>query len=70
MGGVFTLGEATAEQITIIRDKTEKLKVLKAERIKQNETETSQIEKKDTLENDFKEAVWTKLYKKYESTFY
>ena len=29
LNGVFTLGEATAEQIKVIEDKTEKLKVIK-----------------------------------------
>ncbi|PQJ81753.1 AAA family ATPase [Polaribacter glomeratus] len=67
--GVFTLGEATAEQVKAIADKTEELKALKADGIKKRETQTSQIQKKETLENDFKEKTWTKIYKKYEPTF-
>lgn len=69
LSGVFTLGEATAEQIKTIKDKTEELKVVKAEGIKKRETQTSQIQKKETLENEFKETTWTRIYKKYEPTF-
>jgi wobble nucleotide-excising tRNase len=69
LSGVFTIGEATAEQVKAIADKTEELKVLKADGIKKRETQTSQIQKKETLEKDFKETTWTKVYKKYEQTF-
>ena len=69
LSGVFTLGEATAEQIKAIADKTEELKVLKSDGVKKRETQASQILKKETLENDFKETTWTKVYKKYEPTF-
>lgn len=69
LSGVFTLGEATAEQVKAIADKTEKLKLLKADGTKKRETQASQIQKKETLENDFKETTWTKVYKKYEPTF-
>lgn len=69
LGGVFTLGEATAEQIKVIEDKTELLKVLKAEGLKKRETHTSQLQKKENLEESFKEITWTKIYKKYEPTF-
>lgn len=69
LGGVFTLGEATAEQIKVIDDKTEELKVLKADGVKKRETLESQIKKKEELENDFRENTWTKIYKKYEPTF-
>ncbi|MDI9257085.1 AAA family ATPase [Flavobacterium sedimenticola] len=69
LGGVFTLGEATAEQIKIINDKTEELKVLKADGVKKRETLESQIKKKEDLENEFRDNTWTKIYKKYEHTF-
>jgi wobble nucleotide-excising tRNase len=69
LGGVFTLGEATAEQIKVIEDKTEQLKVLKADGLKKRETHTSQLQKKEKLEESFKETTWTKIYKKYEPTF-
>tara|TARA_R110002020_G_scaffold323957_1_gene539749 strand:+ start:275 stop:2488 length:2214 start_codon:yes stop_codon:yes gene_type:complete len=69
LNGVFTLGEATAEQVKTIADKTEELKVIKADGIRKRETQNSQIQKKETLENDFKETTWKKVYKKYEPTF-
>jgi wobble nucleotide-excising tRNase len=69
LGGVFTLGEATAEQIKTIDDKTEELKILKADGIKKRETETLQVQKKEILETDFRETTWIKTYKKYEPTF-
>ncbi len=69
LNGVFTLGEATAEQIKTIEDKTEELKTIKADGVKKRETQDAQIEKKEKLESDFKEATWTKVYKKYETSF-
>lgn len=69
LGGVFTLGEATTEEIKIIEDKVEALKVLKADGVKKRETLITQTEKKETLENEFKEASWIKIYKKYETIF-
>lgn len=69
LNGVFTLGEATAEQIKIIEQKTEELKAIKAEGVKKHETFDKLTADKSKLENDFKEATWTKVYKKYETAF-
>jgi len=69
LNGVFTLGEATAEQIKVIEQKTEELKAIKADGTKKRETQEAQGLKKETLETDFKEATWTKVYKKYEHIF-
>lgn len=69
LSGVFTLGEATAEQIKIIEDKTEFLKSLKIEGSKKRETLKTQNETKDKLETDFKEYCWSHIYKKYERLF-
>lgn len=69
LNGVFTLGEATADQIKIIEQKTEELKAIKADGVRKRETQEAQSLKKDTLETDFKEATWTKVYKKYEYIF-
>ena len=66
LGGVFTLGEATAEQVKVIEDKTEELKLIKADGIKKKETQAIQIQKKELLENEFKETTWIKIYNKYE----
>lgn len=69
LSGVFTLGEATAEQIKEIETKTEELKAIKADGIQKRETLDKQKADKEKLENDFKEATWTKVYKKYEIAF-
>ena len=69
IGGVFTLGEATTEQIATINKKVEELKVIKTDGTKKRETLNTQIQKKETLENSFKETSWTRIYKKYENTF-
>lgn len=69
LNGVFTLGEATAEEIETIADKTEELKILKADGIKKRETQAIQVKKKEDLEKSFKEKTWTKVYKKYEHEF-
>ncbi len=69
LSGVFTHGEATAEQIKVIEDKTEELKVLKAEGIQKRETLDKLKADKEVAENEFKEATWTKVYKKYETEF-
>ena len=69
LGGIFTLGEATAEQIKTIDKKTEELKIIKADGISKKDTHTAQVQKKEELENDFRETTWTKIYKKYEPIF-
>lgn len=69
LGGVFTLGEATAEEITLIEDKTVALKELKGDSAKKRLTVKSQEDKKNQLESEFKETTWTKVYKKYEPSF-
>ncbi len=69
LGGIFTLGEATAEQIKTIDDKIEELKIIKADEIKKKETLTAQVEKKADLEKVFTENCWKKLFKKYEKDF-
>ncbi|WP_234569891.1 AAA family ATPase [Rhodohalobacter sp. 614A] len=69
LNGVFTLGEATAEQIKAIEQKNEELKTIKTEGIKKKEALESQKREKEKLETDFKETTWTKAYKKNEHDF-
>jgi len=69
LNGVFTLGEATAEQIKEIERKNEELKNIKDEGLKKRETLDQQKKEKEELENSFKETTWTKVYKKYETDF-
>lgn len=67
--GIFTLGEATSEQIAEIETKQQELKYLKEDGIKKKETLDKQEEHKKVVEEDFKESCWTKSYKKYETVF-
>lgn len=69
LNGVFTLGEATTDQIKVIEEKTEELNTLKAEGIQKRETLDKLKGEKDVVENEFKETTWTKVYKKYEFEF-
>lgn len=69
LGGVFTIGEATAEDIKTIEEKSELLKALKADGAKKRDTQNAQILKKEKLDNDFKEFCWTKIFKKYDKSF-
>lgn len=69
LNGVFTLGEATAEQIRVIEEKSNELKIIKADEIKKKETLENQKQKKETLEDEFKETTWKKVYKVYEPYF-
>jgi wobble nucleotide-excising tRNase len=69
IGGIFTLGEATTEEIKVIDDKIEELKLIKTEIIKKSETLEKQTKQIEINENDFKEDCWTKVYKKYELKF-
>lgn len=69
IGGIFTLGEASTDEIKTIEDKVEELTVIKADGAKKRETLNTQTQKKETLESNFKEASWTKIYKKYETVF-
>jgi wobble nucleotide-excising tRNase len=69
LNGVFTIGEATAEQIKTIEQKKDELRAIKAEIIQKKETLAKQNELKDKLENDFKETTWIKVYKKNEIHF-
>lgn len=69
LNGVFTLGEATAEQIKEIETKSEELKTIKTDGIHKRETLDKLKLEKEKLENDFKEATWIKVYKKHENVF-
>ncbi|MCU0470162.1 MAG: AAA family ATPase [Arcicella sp.] len=69
LGGVFTLGQATAEQIKEIDNKTEELNEIKKDGLKKKETQKALNDKKIELENEFRETTWVKTYKKYEASF-
>ncbi|KAA3618721.1 MAG: hypothetical protein DWQ05_07095 [Calditrichaeota bacterium] len=69
LNGVFTLGEATADQIKEIEKKNDELKIIKAEGLQKRETLDKQKKIKEELVNSFKETTWTKVYKKNEIAF-
>ena len=67
--GVFTLGEATQEDIDVITKKQEKLEDITRIVIQKKETLDKQKIKLDEAEEKFKEECWKKVYKKYENNF-
>ena len=67
--GVFTLGQATKEEAELIEEMRKELKELEQKGIQQKKVLERQIEKRDDLESDFREEVWTTIYKKHESYF-
>lgn len=69
IAGVFTLGQATKEEAELIEKKRKELKELKEKGIQQKEVLDKQIKKRDDLEDDFREEVWTTIYKKHEVNF-
>ncbi len=69
LNGVFTLGEATDEEIKNIENKKKELEEIKKIGIRKKETLEIQEQKKTRLENEFKETTWKKVYKKYEPNF-
>ena len=69
LNGVFTLGQATIDEIKVIEDKTEELKIIKADGAKKREVLNVQKLKKEDLEKEFIENSWKKIYKKYDKEF-
>lgn len=67
--GIFTLGQATKEQIETIEEKKDELKILKENGISKKDTIDKQTKEKSELEENFKDNTWTKVYKKYELSF-
>jgi len=67
--GVFTLGQATKEQIEAIEKMQSELEEIKENGLKKKST----LEEQETLkleeESDFKEAIWRDIYKENEESF-
>lgn len=68
INGVFTLGQATQEEIDNIESKKKESTELKDSILKKRNTLDAQINKKESKEDDFKEEVW-KIYKQYVPQF-
>jgi len=67
--GIFTLGEATKEDIEFIEEKSTELKGLKATLKLRKEAYESKCKEKEKTDHDFRENVWKKVYKKNEIDF-
>lgn len=67
--GVFTLGEATKEDLETIEKKKLKLKEIRDDGGSKKATLIKQNDELTELENDFKEEVWKSIYKKHENNF-
>lgn len=67
--GVFTLGQATKEELDLIKKLQEELLQIKDDGIKKKDALEKQILEKQTVEDDFKEVAWDDIYKKYETDF-
>lgn len=69
MDGVFTLGQATKEEIETIKKMQVELAEIKEKGIKKKETLDKQLIEKQNVDDEFKEAAWSEIYKKYELDF-
>jgi len=69
MDGVFTLGQATKEDIEAIEKMQSKLTEIKDNGIEKKKTLEKQEEIKLKEDNDFKEAMWVDVYKENEDEF-
>jgi wobble nucleotide-excising tRNase len=69
IAGVFTLGEATSEQIKAIEDKQQQLQSIKDNGLQKKNTIESLTKEKDDLERKFTENCWEKIYIKYKNIF-
>lgn len=67
--GVFTLGEATKEEIEFIENRRKTLEEIKTKGIQKKNTIETQQKTLDDLRTQFKEDVWKNIKQKYEFTF-
>lgn len=67
--GVFTLGQATKDEIEAIQKMQEELSKIKEKGIKKKEALEKLKQNKIEVENEFKETAWVTIYKKNEDDF-
>ena len=67
--GVFTLGQATKEQIEAIEKMQARLAEIKENGLKKKGSLEKVAQLKEEHENEFREYVWLETYKKYETDF-
>lgn len=69
IAGIFTLGEATKEQIAAIEIKRKELEKLKDQASQKQQTISKQEETRIAKDSEFQELVWREILKKNELTF-
>lgn len=67
--GVFTLGDATKEDLERIEKMKSDLEAIRKNGFNKNDTVKKQCETKDKIDKDFYEYCWSQIYKKYEGDF-
>ena len=67
--GVFTLGQATKEEIEAIEKMQYELAEIKAKGVKKKESLEKVTKLKEQFENDYRDNTWIEIYKKYEYDF-
>ncbi len=67
--GVFTLGQATNEEIQAIEQMKVELEKIKENGVKRKQARDKIVSERDEHANSFKEIVWSVLYKEYEYDF-
>ncbi|MET3606891.1 wobble nucleotide-excising tRNase [Mucilaginibacter rubeus] len=67
--GVFTLGQATKEDIAVIDEKKVERQKIKEKGTEKAATLEKQKELKQQKDSEFKEDVWVSIYKKHETEF-
>lgn len=69
INGIFTLGNATKEDIELIEKKSSDLEIIKSDGVTKKETLDKQKDVSKDKENEFLEWCWKNIYKKYEKNF-
>lgn len=67
--GVFTLGQATKEEIEVIKKMQDDLNVIKEKGITKKESLDKVTLLKEQFENEYRDNVWVYIYKKHEVDF-
>ncbi len=67
--GIFTLGQASIEQVALIESKSEQLKQIKKDVDGLYNSLKTIIDSKEQLETAFKDNAWSDVYKKYDAIF-
>lgn len=69
ISGVFTLGQATQEEIDRIDEKRKQLEDIKKQGIEKKNSIEELQKQQDGVKSHFQEHIWSSVYKKYETDF-